>query len=248
VDDGSTDNSPSLINDYGKKYPQIISLIKDNAGQLSCFNAAVNLIDEDSQVFFIDCDDFYPHDYHQAIKNQLGESWDISFCEVVKFKNSSELKTAKINDLLPFCLNKSSAIIRRSLAWLGCTTTGISISGELYKKIIPYPLEKDFLTRADDVFVYASSIIGSKKYFLPSIQVGWREHQTNNTLTHQGDVSIESSIERHENILKPLSSYYCNKFSLSLNPTVFEVLDEFNKLSNKEKKFIGAKIPNFFKI
>jgi glycosyltransferase involved in cell wall biosynthesis len=242
VDDGSTDNSPTIIQNYANKYPQIIPLIKDNAGQLSSFNAAVDLIDEDSQVFFIDCDDLYPLDYHQTIKSQLGENWDISFCKVINFKDSNEIKTAKISNAPPFCLNKSSAIIRKTLAWLGAPTTGISISGGLYKKIIPYPAEQDFLTRADDVFVYASSIVGSKKYFLSSIQVYWREHQANNTMIHQG----KSWADRHHNILKPLSNYYCKKFSLHQNQTIFEVLDEFNALSDEEKKFIGTSIPHLF--
>src|SRR5688572_20554111 len=54
VDDGSTDDSKDIILSYGDK---IIPLLKENAGQASCFNAGYNICHGDI-ILFLDADDF----------------------------------------------------------------------------------------------------------------------------------------------------------------------------------------------
>ena len=242
VDDGSTDGSQDIIRRYTEEYPLITAIYKKNEGQLSAFNAIVNLIDDESQIFFLDSDDIYPRDYHELILETTAKPWDIGFSTLCNFTDSNQLQTAKVDNQIPLFLPKSSAITRKNLAWLGTSTSGISISGKLLKAILPCDFEDDFVTRADDVLVYISSVIGAQKIFFPSIQVGWREHKLNNTSSYQN----ENWQQRAENILKPLFNFYCKRYSLPSNPTIFEVLEEFKNLGQAEQKYIISVMPNLF--
>jgi glycosyltransferase involved in cell wall biosynthesis len=242
VDDGSTDGSQDIIRAYTEKYSAITAVYKRNGGQLSAFNAIVDLILDESQIFFLDSDDFYPKDYHELILRTVTKPWDIGFSTLCNFIDSNQLQTAKAGNQMPLFLCKSSAITRKYLPWLGTSTSGISISGKLLRAILPCNFEDHFVTRADDVLVYISSVIGAQKIFFPSIQVGWREHGHNNTSSYQN----ENWQQRAENVLKPLFYFYCKKYSLPINPTIFEVLEEFRCLGQAEQKYILNVMPNLF--
>jgi glycosyltransferase involved in cell wall biosynthesis len=75
VDDGSTDNSAEIIRSYQSQHRNLTPIFKENGGQLSTLNAAVNLDSQNSQIFLLDADDIYPPDYLQLIiekcNNQL---------------------------------------------------------------------------------------------------------------------------------------------------------------------------------
>ena len=244
VDDGSTDDSPEIIRSFCDKYPRATAIYKDNGGQLSSFNAARDLVSDGDQIFLIDSDDFYPNDYHQLIMSQLTPPWDISFCEMQRFTDANSLATSKNNDEPTRCISMSSAMIRKRCTWLGASTSAISVSGRIYRKILPYPNEEDFRIRADDVLVYASSIIGAKKFFIPSLKVGWREHQSNNTLTYIGK---DRENEGANEVVKRLFQYYCKKYSLPLHSTIFEVIEELNQLSAEEREYAIFRLGHLLK-
>jgi len=243
VDDGSTDNSPDIIRGFAERHPSVEAIYKTNGGQLSAFNAVRDLICDEDQVFLMDSDDYYPNDYHELIRIKLSSLWDISFCEMKAFTDIQELKTSKINDEPVHCISKSSAMIRKRFTWLGASTSAISISGRVYREILPYPYEEDFRIRADDVFVYASSIIGAKKFFIPSLTIGWRKHQSNNTLTYSGK---DRENEERMQAVKKLFQHYVKKCSLPLHSTIFEMLEELNGLSPEEKKYAKFRLGFLF--
>lgn len=57
VNDGSTDNSGHIIEDYGKKYDNIILITQKNAGQSAARNAGIQRANS-KYVWFIDSDDW----------------------------------------------------------------------------------------------------------------------------------------------------------------------------------------------
>src|SRR5262245_52217885 len=63
VDDGSTDNSVDVIAAYGNR---IVSVIKENGGQGSAYNAGFQLA-KGQIVFFLDSDDTLDRDAFEAI-------------------------------------------------------------------------------------------------------------------------------------------------------------------------------------
>lgn len=237
VDDGSTDLSTEIIKRYaGKTNSNIIPVYKKNEGQLSALNAAVEHISTLDQVFILDCDDIYPPDYLELmIKNMGNDPWDISFAAQIPFQKSIGAVTAVYSDNLNFVFHNTSAIVRARKMWIGNPSSTISISGALFRKIFPYPNVEDFVTRADDVMVYTSSILGAKKTFIRSIGTCWRIHESNNT--HK--ISEENWNDRQER-LNRLFEFYCKKYSIPLNPTQLEYLDECQKLDPICKAFLNS--------
>lgn len=245
VDDGSTDDSKSIIWSIVNRNPSVKLIAKENGGQLSGFNAAVNLIKDDDRVFFLDADDVYPPDYLELTLGKLAP-WpvDFTYCKDYLFTSSkSPLTTAIANSETAEIVPMTSALSRAASCWFGGPTSCITVSGSLFHKIFPYPFESDWRSRADDVIVYASSIISSRKLYLPSINIGYRTHPNNGYLNRI--ISAEEN-ERRRAALKQLFHWYGSRFSMQSHPSLYETLSEFFSLSSDQKK--RHAVPNLFKL
>lgn len=74
VDDGSVDNSASVIKKWQAKYPQNIQYIyKENGGQASARNVGLENVNTD-WVTFIDSDDFLSQNYFSSVDELLSEN------------------------------------------------------------------------------------------------------------------------------------------------------------------------------
>jgi len=237
VDDGSTDSSTEIIKKFANKAnSKIVPIYKKNEGQLSSLNAAVEHISIDDQVFILDCDDIYPPDYLELIIRNMGsDPWDLAFVAQIPFQDDKSASTAAYSENINFIFQNTSAIVRARKMWIGNPSSTISISGAIFKKIFPYPNIEDFVTRADDVIVYASSILGAKKTFIRSIGTFWRIHAANNTQK----ISEENWDDRQKR-LNRLFEFYCNKYSIPLIPSRLEYLDECQKLDSVCKAYLNS--------
>jgi glycosyltransferase involved in cell wall biosynthesis len=245
VDDGSTDDSKSIIWSIVNRNPSVKLIAKENGGQLSGFNAAVNLIKDDDRVFFLDADDVYPPDYLELTLGKLA-LWpvDFTYCKDYLFTSSKcPLTTAIANSETAEIVPMTSALSRAASCWFGGPTSCITVSGSLFHKIFPYPFESDWRSRADDVIVYASSIISSRKLYLPSINIGYRTHPNNGYLNRI--ISAEEK-ERRRAALKQLFHWYGSRFSIQSHPSLYETLSEFFSLSSDQRK--RHAVPNLFKL
>ena len=80
VDDGSTDGSASIIDDYALKYRNIITIHKKNGGTMSAWTAGVH-ISRGEYIGFIDGDDYPSIDmYEKLYKLALKNNADIVMC------------------------------------------------------------------------------------------------------------------------------------------------------------------------
>ena len=245
VDDGSTDDSISLIESIFSRNPSVKLIAKENGGQLSGFNAAVNLIQNDDRVFFLDADDVYPPDYLELILGNLAlHPAEFTYCKDYLFtSNRSPLTTAIANNEIAEIVPATSALSRAASCWFGGPTSCITVSGSLFRKIFPFPFESDWKSRADDVIVYASSIIGPHKLYLPSINIGYRTHPNNGYLNRI--ISMEEK-ERRQSALKQLFHWYGSKFAMQAHPSLYETLSEFLSLNNVQRK--RHAVPNLMKL
>lgn len=245
VDDGSTDNSKSIIEAICKKNPSVKFILKENGGQLSGFNAAANLVSGEDRVFFLDADDVYPRDYLKLVLANLAIfSADFTYCKDYLFSSArSPLTTAKADDADPERVPVTSALSRAASCWFGGPTSCISISGSLFKKIFPYPFESEWKSRADDVIVYASSIIGVDKLYLPSLHIGYRTHPNNSYLNRK--ISLEEK-DRRERALYQLFNWYGSRFAAQIYPTLIQTLLEFISLSKSQRR--RHAVPNLIKL
>lgn len=245
VDDGSTDNSKFIIESICEKNPSVKFISKENGGQLSGFNAAANLVSSDDRVFFLDADDVYPQNYLELVLANLSmHPADFTYSKDHLFSSArSPLTTAKSDDVSPERVPITSALSRAASCWFGGPTSCISISGSLFQKIFPYPFENDWKSRADDVIVYASSVIGVHKLYLPSLHIGYRTHPNNSYLNRK--ISLEEK-DRRERALYQLFDWYASRFATQIHPTLIQTLLEFISLSKSQRK--RHAVPNPIKL
>ena len=73
VNDGSTDGSGAICDDYAKKYPEITVIHKENGGLASARNAGLDAMNG-SYVGFIDSDDFIAEDMYATLYKALKDT------------------------------------------------------------------------------------------------------------------------------------------------------------------------------
>jgi glycosyltransferase involved in cell wall biosynthesis len=227
VDDGSTDNSRVIIESYDNDFPEITPIYKNNGGQLSCFNVAVDYIRDDDLVFLLDSDDIYPEDYVEELLEicRLNKS-DMYFCEIDIFVDNDAPKTSVLGTHTASLIPVSSRLTQVTKCWVGMPTSSMIITGKLFRKILPYPYESEWITRADDVLVYTSSLAGCSKVFIPSICVGYRSHEENSFLGKSFD---KSYLKKRKGALRTLFLWCYGKYLLPRIPSPILVIAEYKR-------------------
>ena len=89
VDDGSTDNSGTMCDDFASKDKRIKVIHKDNGGVSSARNYGINISSGD-YICFLDSDDYYNHNfvnemYHEIVKKNA----DLCYCGYIKVDNGN---------------------------------------------------------------------------------------------------------------------------------------------------------------
>lgn len=227
VDDGSTDDSLQRVASGFSSCQALRVISKENAGQLSCFNAALPYVEEGDLVFFMDADDVYPPDYVATVLEHYRRGDDFIFCQARTFapaNNEVAPGSCKISDVSSRVIASSSSLTRFSRCWIGSPTSALVLSGRLFRQLFPYPHEQDWITRADDVLIFAASLLGCRKKFLDGVAIGYRLHGSNGF--HGKPVSRQDGVER-ELKLDKLFGHYCEKYRISRTASLLTVLDEW---------------------
>lgn len=91
VDDGSTDNSPKILDDYEKKDKRVKVIHKENGGQGSARNAGLD-ISRGKYIGFVDSDDWIDLNmYEELYKDIVKNNSDISVCSRKIFDENNNL-------------------------------------------------------------------------------------------------------------------------------------------------------------
>ncbi len=180
VDDGSTDCSVELLRQTYRGSSTVRLIAKPQAGQLSCFHRGV--AEATGEVlFFLDADDCYhpelvatalPLYQHDPRLDFLAVGHEMFGDAMVPGDRSAPMARTR-----QFGCSVLAAIHYQH--WIGAPTSCLSMRANLAKRILPYPVESDWMTRADDVLVFGSSLAGGCKRFLPVPLVNYRIHGTN---------------------------------------------------------------------
>ena len=244
IDDGSTDYSLEIIQHYGQHHSDLRLISKENEGQFSTFNAAAAVLPDNAQVFLLDGDDIYPHDYLEASLKAIGnDRWDFAFCEQQKFTESSEVPHSVILNHEPaYFFASTSGLVRSRECWIGNPTSCISLSSELFKKIFPYPHYQEKAFWADNLMIYAASILGARKIYLPSLGIGWRAHQNNDSRK----IYSRDDVARREKAISQAFCWFCQKYGISRYPSVSEFFHEYDALGKYWQKRLD--LPSQYKM
>lgn len=98
VNDGSTDKSGEICDNYAQQDKRIKVIHKKNGGLSSARNAGLDIAKGDF-IGFLDSDDFIALEYYEILFKILAESnSDLSFCSFQRFYNYDELKKIDLNN------------------------------------------------------------------------------------------------------------------------------------------------------
>lgn len=88
VDDGSTDSSPELCDEYSNKDNRVIVIHKENGGAASARNAGLDIAKGD-YIGFVDADDYIDSDMYEVMLNEIIEyNADAARCGIVRESNN----------------------------------------------------------------------------------------------------------------------------------------------------------------
>lgn len=175
VDDGSTDGSKDIIEQYAARDDRIKPIYKSNAGQASAFNAGFAHCNGDI-ICFLDSDDYFVSNKLEEIVNVHNSGYDYVFTDhqavdEVGVKKSDTIKRYKCdghNLFLVYYLSK----------YPGNVTSTISLSRKLADQIFPMPYENEWRIQADDCIVFQAAMM-SRSYFLAKKITCYRVHDSN---------------------------------------------------------------------
>lgn len=147
VDDGSTDESGNVIDEYATRDSRVVAVHKKNGGLSSARNAGLKKLVELSlspeYVYFLDSDDFIQRDFLELIIQELQKSHaDIGVSSVVEFSKSKAVtKRETLNENLLLDQDGFASLYFELQGWKG-TSVSYRLLGN---KVFRYDLIRDTL-------------------------------------------------------------------------------------------------------
>ncbi|MEM9646044.1 MAG: glycosyltransferase [Planctomycetota bacterium] len=178
VDDGSTDGSVDRIRNEFRAVPEVKLLVKEQAGQLSCFHRGRETARGDV-VFFLDADDRYRPEMLQRAADIYLRRPDVDFLSMGLRPFGGQHQSKRDEEPTRDRGLSVLGVIYHHL-WIGNPTSCLSMRAELLNKVLPFPFEPEWQTRADDVLIFGASLVGGHKFHLADPLVEYRIHATNN--------------------------------------------------------------------
>ena len=200
VDDGSTDKSGRLCDEYAKNRDNVKVIHQENQGLSGARNSGVRISTGD-YVCFVDSDDVVARDYAEVLLNTLKDDADVAITRMVKFYD-----VIPYEDYVPFKVQKlSNAEALKILC--NQTKFGNTACAKLYKRYLveqfPYPAGKLY---EDLATTY--KIIGKANgiCYCPQVTYFYRQRHgsiMNHTgLTQKDLYALEAARNQYEYIIK----------------------------------------------
>jgi glycosyltransferase involved in cell wall biosynthesis len=179
VDDGSTDGSTELLRERYGNDPRVTLLTGPNGGQLFAFQRGVGAATGDV-VCFLDADDRWAPDYLEKIGALYDARADIDFVftDTQLFGDDTRLLSYADRPLdLGYTIISTYMIGH----WYGAPTSAISLRARWARACVDLPddFRPTWRISADNCLVFGTSVLGGRKYFLPTGSVGYRIHGNN---------------------------------------------------------------------
>lgn len=234
VDDGSTDNSREVISSFTDS--RIKKIFKENGGQLSAFNEGFKAA-SGKIICFLDSDDLYQQGYLCTVAEQFSRYPD---CECLLGRVEYFGKRSGAAPFYPdgfLGCNPFSVATRH--VWKGTPTSACSVKRESLAKILPFTQnEKYWKTRADDLLIWGTDLVGAKKYCFSSPTVKYRIHG-DNLFCGSPDFSHEQYLLRKQ-AAEQFSNAIIEKNQLNLLE-MFKTENVYGNLPLKEKSLSWLK-------
>ena len=179
VDDGSTDGSPQLLRERYGNDARVTLLLGENGGQLAAFHRGLAAC-TGSVICFLDADDYWGPEFLARVGAVYDSRPDIDFVFTDTQLFGDENQWMGFADR---ALDLGyTAISTYMLAhWYGAPTSALTLRAAMARRTLDLP--EDFRATwrlsADNCLVYGTSVLGGRKYYLPTGQVHYRIHGKN---------------------------------------------------------------------
>lgn len=179
VDDGSTDGSTALLQERYGADPRVTVLDGPNGGQLAAFQRGLAAA-TGSVVCFLDADDRWAPDYLARIGEVYDARADIDFVFTDTQLFGDDQRLLAYADR---AMDLGYTIISTYMIghWYGAPTSAISLRAHWARRCLDLPdgFRHTWRISADNCLVFGTSVLGGRKYFLPTGSVGYRIHGNN---------------------------------------------------------------------
>lgn len=159
VDDGSTDDSRSIIAGYGDR---IVAVLKANGGQASAFNAGLAACEGDA-VIYLDADDVLETDVAALVAGALRDQpdaakvqWRMTVIDADGRPTGAELPTGHL-PMPTGDLRRAELTFPFDLTWMA--TSGNAFSARALRRILPMP-EAEYRVNADWYLQHLTALLG----------------------------------------------------------------------------------------
>ncbi|MEM9588316.1 MAG: glycosyltransferase family A protein [Planctomycetota bacterium] len=222
VDDGSTDDSVQRIrSEFGNQPVKLIR--KPHGGQLSTFAVGIEAATSD-WIKFLDADDVLKPDCVQRLTHATRICPSVDFLtsdyEWLGTSSGSERTISKRS--YDHGLSVVSACLERH--WVGGPTSSLAARTCLLRRLLPFPNQSVWKTRADDVLVLGASLMGAHQYFLGEKLIYYRVHGENAFIGQ-----VQSRPEKLRHYLKAASMvhHYAEREGYDPNALASLIANEF---------------------
>lgn len=179
VDDGSTDGSTELLQARYGNDPRVTLLCGENGGQLVAFQRGVAAATGEV-LCFLDADDRWAPDYLEKIGAVYDARRDVGFVfsDIALFGNEERVVGYAAG---PLDLGYTAISTYVLTYWYGAPTSALSLRADYARRCLDLPTDyaKTWRLSADNCLVYGASLLGARKYYLPTGSVGYRIHGNN---------------------------------------------------------------------
>jgi glycosyltransferase involved in cell wall biosynthesis len=179
VDDGSTDGSPARLAERYGHDPRVTLLLGENGGQLAAFQRGLAVADGDV-VCFLDADDCWRPEHLARLGELLDARRDIDFVFTDVELFDQQVARMRYADRA-LDLGYTAVSTYMLTHWYGAPTSAIALRIGWARRTLDLPgsLSSAWRLSADNCLVFGTSILGGRKYYLPTGTVRYRIHGAN---------------------------------------------------------------------
>lgn len=179
VDDGSNDGSTQLLQERYGSDARVTLLFGPNGGQLAAFQRGLSAVSGDV-VCFLDADDRWRPDYLKQLRAVYDSRRDVDFVfSDVQLFGTEQRRVGWDSRPVDIAFTAVSTYLKPH--WYGAPTSALSLRTGMARRCLNLPGELVGTWRicADNCLVYGASLLGARKYFLPTGAVNYRVHANN---------------------------------------------------------------------
>ena len=201
IDDGSTDETASVLNKYAKKDKRFIIVHKKNAGVSAARNDGIKLA-KTEYIHFMDADDVIDENYYQEIMNYANDIdadvYGTGFVSNSKYSSNLIYKKLHVLQTLFGKLFWTQALIK-SFVWRYIFKTDFIKKNKLH-------FDTNLISQEDAIFVLNSFVLSDKIVIIPNVNYHYIFNE--NSALNSHDKSHHDKLKKQYKIGKQFRKQY----------------------------------------